>query len=126
MRGRLHMAEGEIRMDGITRCLPRILAASRIIIVACGTSWHAGLVGEYMLETLARIPVEVRLAPLWSRRSTDALASPRVSRVDPAPSLAPPALSPGTDANRSARRPHPRWSTRPSSDTGGQSYSRTT
>jgi len=62
MRGRLHMAEGEIRMDGITRCLPRILAASRIIIVACGTSWHAGLVGEYMLETLARIPVEVEYA----------------------------------------------------------------
>ncbi len=41
-------------MDGITRCLPRILSASRILIVACGTSWHAGLVGEYLIETLAR------------------------------------------------------------------------
>ena len=59
MRGRLHPDDGLIQMDGLTTHLPRILAAPRIIIVACGTSWHAGLVGEYLIEHLARVPVEV-------------------------------------------------------------------
>ena len=62
MRGRLNAEDGILKMDGITSCLPRIMSASRILIVACGTSWHAGLVGEYLIETLARIPVEVEYA----------------------------------------------------------------
>jgi len=62
MRGRINLAEGMIKMEGLTRCLPKILSASRILICACGTSWHAGLVGEYLIETLARIPVEVEYA----------------------------------------------------------------
>merc|ERR1719409_2349646 len=68
MRGRLAedvastSVDDLLKMDGINRVLPRILRASRILVVACGTSWHAGLVGEYLLETLARIPVEVEYA----------------------------------------------------------------
>ena len=62
MRGRLKPEDGVINMAGVTANMPRILDASRIIIVACGTSWHAGLLGEYLIETLARIPVEVEYA----------------------------------------------------------------
>jgi glutamine---fructose-6-phosphate transaminase (isomerizing) len=62
MRGRLLPDEGVIKMAGIEQHLPRILAARRLIVVACGTSWHAGLVGEYLIETLARVPVEVEYA----------------------------------------------------------------
>ncbi|MFN4973650.1 MAG: glutamine--fructose-6-phosphate transaminase (isomerizing) [Bacteroidota bacterium] len=62
LRGRLLAAEGQILMSGIDKHLPAFLAASRIIIVACGTSWHAGLVAEYLIETFARIPVEVEYA----------------------------------------------------------------
>merc|ERR550514_140907 len=49
-------------MAGVTANMPRILDAPRMIIVACGTSWHAALVGEYLIETLAKIPVEVEYA----------------------------------------------------------------
>merc|ERR550514_1664288 len=49
-------------MAGVTANMPRILDASRIIICACGTSWHAGLLGEYLIEKFARIPVEVEYA----------------------------------------------------------------
>jgi glucosamine--fructose-6-phosphate aminotransferase (isomerizing) len=62
MRGRLNFDDAILKMDGISRFLPRILSAPRILIVACGTSWHAGLVGEYLIETLARMPVEVEYA----------------------------------------------------------------
>jgi len=62
MRGRLLADDHVLKMAGIEQHLPRILAASRIIIVACGTSWHASLVGEYLIETLARVPVEVEYA----------------------------------------------------------------
>jgi len=63
MRGRvLHAGDAVIQMAGLEGCLPRLVSASRIIICACGTSWHAGLVGEYLIETLARIPVEVEYA----------------------------------------------------------------
>ena len=58
-RGRLLVNEGIIRMAGIDDNLQRFLNADRIIIVACGTSWHAGLVAEYLFEEIARIPVEV-------------------------------------------------------------------
>jgi len=58
-RGRLLAHEGIIRMSGLDDHKERFLNADRIIIVACGTSWHAGLVAEYLFEDIARIPVEV-------------------------------------------------------------------
>ena len=58
-RGRLLANEGIIRMAGMDDNMQRFLNADRIIIVACGTSWHAGLVAEYLFEDIARIPVEV-------------------------------------------------------------------
>lgn len=68
-RGRLLADEGIIRMAGIDQNLERILNANRIIIVACGTSWHAGLVAEYIFEDLARIPVEVEYASEFRYRN---------------------------------------------------------
>ena len=56
-RGRMLADQGIIKMSGIDNNLERFLNAERIIIVACGTSWHAGLVGEYLIEDLARLPV---------------------------------------------------------------------
>ncbi len=58
-RGRLLANKGIIRMSGLDDNMERFLNANRIIIVACGTSWHAGLVAEYLFEDIARIPVEV-------------------------------------------------------------------
>jgi glucosamine--fructose-6-phosphate aminotransferase (isomerizing) len=58
-RGRLHANEGLIQMSGVEDNLEKFLNADRIIIVACGTSWHAGLVAEYVLKSFRRIPVEV-------------------------------------------------------------------
>jgi glucosamine--fructose-6-phosphate aminotransferase (isomerizing) len=68
-RGRLHANEGIIQMAGIEDNLERILNADRIIIVACGTSWHAGLVAEYVIEEFARIPVEVEYASEFRYRN---------------------------------------------------------
>ncbi len=64
MRGRLLAEEGTARLGGLSGCLPvdEIDRYNRIILTACGTSWHAGLIGEYMLEEFARIPVEVEYA----------------------------------------------------------------
>jgi len=62
MRGRISAAEGWIRVGGVDTCKDRIFDANRFIIAACGTSWHAGLIGEYLFEELARIPVEVEYA----------------------------------------------------------------
>jgi glucosamine--fructose-6-phosphate aminotransferase (isomerizing) len=61
-RGRLLVDEGDVKLGGLQGVLGRLLSARRILITACGTSWHAGLVGEYMLEQIARIPVEVEYA----------------------------------------------------------------
>lgn len=58
-RGRLNANEGLIKMSGLDDHLGRFINANRIIIVGCGTSWHAGLVAEYLFEDIARIPVEV-------------------------------------------------------------------
>lgn len=69
MRGRLLVDEGIIRMAGIWDHKERFYKAKRIIIVACGTSWHAGLVGEYLIEELARIPVEVEYASEFRYRN---------------------------------------------------------
>lgn len=68
-RGRMLPDEGIIRMAGIDDNLEKFLNADRIIIVACGTSWHAGLVGEYLLEDLTRIPVEVEYASEFRYRN---------------------------------------------------------
>tara|TARA_R110002012_G_scaffold284558_3_gene475392 strand:+ start:1460 stop:3307 length:1848 start_codon:yes stop_codon:yes gene_type:complete len=68
-RGRLLVKEGIIRMAGIDDNLDRFLNANRIIVVACGTSWHAGLVSEYIFEDLARIPVEVEYASEFRYRN---------------------------------------------------------
>ena len=62
MRGRLNAAEGWIRVGGVEENWDRILNAKRFVIAACGTSWHAGLIAEYLFEELARIPVEVEYA----------------------------------------------------------------
>ncbi len=69
MRGRLLVDEGIIRMAGIWDYQEKFLNAKRIIIVACGTSYHAGLVGEYLIEDLARIPVEVEYASEFRYRN---------------------------------------------------------
>ncbi|CAM1361442.1 glutamine--fructose-6-phosphate transaminase (isomerizing) [Tenacibaculum xiamenense] len=68
-RGRMLPNEGIIKMAGIDDNLPKFLNADRIIIVACGTSWHAGLVGEYLFEDMARIPVEVEYASEFRYRN---------------------------------------------------------
>ncbi|MFZ4464411.1 MAG: glutamine--fructose-6-phosphate transaminase (isomerizing), partial [Bacteroidales bacterium] len=69
MRGRLHIDTGTISLGGIIDYEQKMLTADRIIIVACGTSWHAGLVGEYLFEDLARIPVEVEYASEFRYRN---------------------------------------------------------
>ena len=69
MRGRLLVNEGIIKMAGIWDHLDRINKAERIIILACGTSWHAGLIGEYLIEDFARIPVEVEYASEFRYRN---------------------------------------------------------
>lgn len=68
-RGRMIPDEGIIRMAGIDNHMNKFLNAERIIIVACGTSWHAGLVGEYLIEDMARIPVEVEYASEFRYRN---------------------------------------------------------
>jgi glucosamine--fructose-6-phosphate aminotransferase (isomerizing) len=68
-RGRLLADQGLIRMAGIDQNMEKFLNANRIIIVACGTSWHAGLVAEYIFEDLARIPVEVEYASEFRYRN---------------------------------------------------------
>jgi glutamine---fructose-6-phosphate transaminase (isomerizing) len=62
MRGRVRVEENMITLGGLTDHLDSLAQADRIIICACGTSWHAALVGEYLIESLARIPVEVEYA----------------------------------------------------------------
>lgn len=68
-RGRLRANQGIIKMAGVDQNIEKFLNANRIIIVACGTSWHAGLVAEYIFEDLARIPVEVEYASEFRYRN---------------------------------------------------------
>ena len=68
-RGRLLANQGIIQMAGVEDNLEKFLNAERIIIVACGTSWHAGLVAEYVIEEFARIPVEVEYASEFRYRN---------------------------------------------------------
>jgi glutamine---fructose-6-phosphate transaminase (isomerizing) len=69
MRGRLLIEEGTARLDGLNLVLQELRRVNRIIFVACGTSWHAALVGEYMMEELAGIPVEVEYASEFRYRN---------------------------------------------------------
>lgn len=69
MRGRLLIEEGTAKLGGLDDVIARLVNSKRIIISACGTSWHAGLVGEYMLEQYANIPTEVEYASEFRYRS---------------------------------------------------------
>jgi glucosamine--fructose-6-phosphate aminotransferase (isomerizing) len=69
MRGRIIAAESHVQLGGIRKHAKDLLNAKRIIIVACGTSWHAGLVAEYMIEELARTSVEVEYASEFRYRN---------------------------------------------------------
>jgi glucosamine--fructose-6-phosphate aminotransferase (isomerizing) len=69
MRGRVLLEEGSIKLGGIRDHIETLRNAKRIIICACGTSWHSGLVGEYLIEDLARIPVEVEYASEFRYRN---------------------------------------------------------
>jgi glucosamine--fructose-6-phosphate aminotransferase (isomerizing) len=69
LRGRLLAQSGQIMMSGIENNLDAFITAPRIIIVACGTSWHAGLTAEYLIEELCRIPVEVEYASEFRYRN---------------------------------------------------------
>ena len=69
LRGRLDPAAGTITMAGVHNHLQQLVNAPRIIVVACGTSWHAGLVAEYVFEELCRIPVEVEYASEFRYRN---------------------------------------------------------
>ena len=69
IRGRLLPNEGIIKMSSIDDYLEKFTNANRILIIGCGTSWHAGLVGEYLFEDLARIPVEVEYASEFRYRN---------------------------------------------------------
>ena len=69
LRGRLDVVQGTITMSGIQNNMEQIKNANRILIIACGTSWHAGLVAEYVIEELCRIPVEVEYASEFRYRN---------------------------------------------------------
>ncbi|WP_374166287.1 glutamine--fructose-6-phosphate transaminase (isomerizing) [Arcticibacter sp. MXS-1] len=69
MRGRIYPNEGKVQLGGIKDYTEKLKNADRIIIIACGTSWHAGLVGEYLIEEYARIPVEVEYASEFRYRN---------------------------------------------------------
>jgi glucosamine--fructose-6-phosphate aminotransferase (isomerizing) len=69
LRGRLDATKGTITMAGIQQNMEKLKNANRIIIIACGTSWHAGLVAEYIFEELCRIPVEVEYASEFRYRN---------------------------------------------------------
>ena len=69
IRGRMSVSRSKIKMSGIDEHWEKWDAAQRILIIACGTSWHAGLVAEYLFEDFARIPVEVEYASEFRYRN---------------------------------------------------------
>jgi len=69
MRGRLLPEEGTAKLGGISEVVDRLVNSKRIIITACGTSWHAALVGEYMIENFAQIPTEIEYASEFRYRN---------------------------------------------------------
>ena len=68
-RGRISPDLKDLRLGGLFDVMPRLIEAKRIIIIGCGTSWHAGLLGEYLFEDLARLPVEVEYASEFRYRN---------------------------------------------------------
>jgi glucosamine--fructose-6-phosphate aminotransferase (isomerizing) len=76
VRGRASLEQGDVVLDGVELDEPYARSLERLTVVACGTSWHAGLVGRIMIESLARLPVEVELASEF--RNRDPLVGPRV------------------------------------------------
>lgn len=69
IRGRLNYADGTSRLDGLDSCKQELFDVKRIIFIGCGTAWHAGLIGEYMIEDIAGIPVEVEYASEFRYRN---------------------------------------------------------
>nr|MCU0340063.1 glutamine--fructose-6-phosphate transaminase (isomerizing) [Spirosomataceae bacterium] len=69
MRGRINAEEGILQLGGLRDYMDKLADAKRLVIVGCGTSWHAGLVAEYIFEELARIPVEVEYASEFRYRN---------------------------------------------------------
>lgn len=69
LRGRMNAQQGWIKLGGLSEYVNRIDNAKRFIITACGTSWHSGLIGEYLIEDLARVPVEVEYASEFRYRN---------------------------------------------------------
>ena len=69
MRGRISLSKSLVGLGGIKKFEEKLINADRLIFVACGTSWHAGLVGEYLFEEIARIPVEVEYASEFRYRN---------------------------------------------------------
>src|SRR5256886_1444764 len=69
LRGRLIVEEGTARLGGLNMSPAELRAITRVVITACGTSWHAGMIGEYLIEELARIPVEVEYASEFRYRN---------------------------------------------------------
>ncbi|MGF7140332.1 glutamine--fructose-6-phosphate transaminase (isomerizing) [Roseimarinus sediminis] len=67
-RGRIDPQTKEVFLGGLNEVMPRILDAKRVIIIACGTSWHAALIGEYLIEEYAQVPVEVEYASEYRYR----------------------------------------------------------
>jgi glucosamine--fructose-6-phosphate aminotransferase (isomerizing) len=68
-RGRLNYEEGASRLHGLSLQYDELLKINRVLLIACGTSWHSGLIGEYIIEDLARVPVEVEYASEFRYRS---------------------------------------------------------
>jgi glucosamine--fructose-6-phosphate aminotransferase (isomerizing) len=79
MRGRLRIEEGDAKLGGIDLPPEKLLEADQIIITACGTSWHAGLIGEQLIEEFARIPVEVEYASEFRYRN--AVVTPKTLAI---------------------------------------------
>ena len=69
MRGRISVSKSKVALGGILDYEEKLISSKRLIFVACGTSWHAGLVGEYLIEEIARIPVEVEYASEFRYRN---------------------------------------------------------
>ena len=69
MRGRLNLVDGTTHLGGIADYMPNLLSASRIYITACGTSWHAGLIGKHLIESYAQVPVHVEYASEFRYRN---------------------------------------------------------
>jgi glutamine---fructose-6-phosphate transaminase (isomerizing) len=69
LRGRIYPQQGKVQLGGVKEYADKLKNVDRIIIIACGTSWHAGLVGEYLIEEYARVPVEVEYASEFRYRN---------------------------------------------------------